>query len=53
MSLSAMLRPSMAVTATAYTPNGIPVPLGGPFADGLVATSKNRAGRSPISCYCC
>jgi type IV secretion system protein VirB10 len=25
----------MAVTATAYTPNGIPVPLGGPFADDL------------------
>jgi type IV secretion system protein VirB10 len=28
----------MAVTATAYTPNGIPVPLGGPFADGLGMT---------------
>ena len=28
----------MAVTATAYTPNGIPVPLGGPFADGLGRT---------------
>jgi type IV secretion system protein VirB10 len=27
-----------AVTATAYTPNGIPVPLGGPFADGLGVT---------------
>lgn len=24
-----------AVSATAYTPNGVPVPLGGPFADGL------------------
>lgn len=28
----------MAVTATAYTPNGIPVPMGGPFADGLGRT---------------
>lgn len=28
----------MAVTATAYTPNGIPVPLGGPFSDGLGVT---------------
>jgi type IV secretion system protein VirB10 len=28
----------MAVTATAYTPNGVPVPLGGPFADGLGVT---------------
>jgi type IV secretion system protein VirB10 len=28
----------MAVTATAYTPNGIPVPLGGPLADGLGVT---------------
>lgn len=27
-----------AVTATAYTPNGIPVPLGGPFADGIGVT---------------
>lgn len=25
----------MAVTATAWTPEGVPVPLGGPFADGL------------------
>jgi type IV secretion system protein VirB10 len=28
----------MAVTATAYTPTGVPVPLGGPFADGLGVT---------------
>jgi type IV secretion system protein VirB10 len=28
----------LAVTATAYTPNGVPVPLGGPFADGLGVT---------------
>jgi type IV secretion system protein VirB10 len=28
----------LAVSATAYTPNGIPVPLGGPFADGLGVT---------------
>jgi type IV secretion system protein VirB10 len=27
-----------AVTATAYTPTGVPVPLGGPFADGLGVT---------------
>ena len=26
------------MTATAYTPNGVPVPLGGPFADGLGVT---------------
>jgi type IV secretion system protein VirB10 len=28
----------MAVSATAYTPTGVPVPLGGPFADGLGVT---------------
>lgn len=28
----------MAVSATAYTPNGVPVPLGGPFSDGLGVT---------------
>ncbi len=28
----------MAASATAYTPQGVPVPLGGPFADGLGRT---------------